>query len=377
LRHNDEIKSLGRWQVAKDTLWSRKSYHEVRSLIRRERPDVMHCTNTFPLLSPAVYYAAKEEKVPVVQGLHNYRQICPAAVMVRDGQVCEDCLGKSFAWPAVVHRCYRNSRAGSLVVAGMLALHRWMATWTKTVSRYYAVSAFARNKFVEAGVPEEMIDVKWNFIDTDPGVGPGHGGYAVYVGRLSHEKGVRVLIDAWSRLRQPMPLKIVGDGPCRDELQRAAAENPLIEMLGARPLSEVYDIIGNAAVLVIPSIWYEAFGRTIIEAFAKGTPVIGSRIGAISELLMDGEAGYLFHPGDPADLADKVRRFQELPSPAPLRAAARRSYENRFTADANYQVLMQILQRAVDGPSPPLRRAAGVSGVAACEPEMVPQAVVH
>src|SRR5262249_42887480 len=141
-QHNDDIKTMTGWSVARRTLWSRQSYRDVRALIRRDRPSVMHCTNTFPLLSPSVYYAARHENVPVVQGLQNYRLICPSAQLLRDGQVCESCFGKTVPWPAVRHGCYRGSRAGSLVVAGMLTLHRMRKTWTRTVRRYFTPSQF-------------------------------------------------------------------------------------------------------------------------------------------------------------------------------------------------------------------------------------------
>ncbi|MCE9544633.1 MAG: glycosyltransferase [Planctomycetia bacterium] len=346
-RHNDEVKQMSRLSVARDTLWSRQSYREVRALLRRERPALMHCTNTFPLISPAVYYAARAEGVPVVQGLHNYRLLCPNAQFLRDGKVCESCLGKTIPWPAVQHGCYRGSRSASAVVAGMLTLHRLKKTWSRTVTRFYATSAFTRQKFVEAGMSPNIIDVKGNFVEPDPGFGQGQGGYAVCVGRLSPEKGVNVLVDAWSRLSEPLPLKIVGDGPSREQLQRAAANDPRIEFLGSRTSQEVMDIVGGASFLVIPSIWYEPFGRTIIEAFARGTPVIGSRIGAISELLADGQTGFLFRHGDADDLAEKVRQMLRIPSLDEMRLAARREYLAKYTSESNYHDLIRIYERAL------------------------------
>ena len=158
--HNDRIDRMGRLAVAGKTLWNRTSYADVRNLIRRERPDVMHCPNVFPLLSPAIYYAARAEGLPVVQSLHNYRIYCAAGTSLRNGKVCEDCLGKTVAWPGVLHGCYRNNRAATAVVATMQGVHRAIGTWTKTVDLYIALCEFARGKLIEAGLPAEKIVVK-------------------------------------------------------------------------------------------------------------------------------------------------------------------------------------------------------------------------
>jgi hypothetical protein len=148
--HNDQVEHMNRLALAKDTVWSTSAYRALGALIRRERPDLVHFHNTLPLVSPAGYYAAKAEGVPVIQTLHNYRLLCPVALFFRDGRVCEDCMGKAVPWPGVVHRCYRGSRAASGVVATMLAFHRALRTWTEMVDVYVALTEFARDKFVEA-----------------------------------------------------------------------------------------------------------------------------------------------------------------------------------------------------------------------------------
>ena len=348
-RHNDAITDMGRLEVAAKTLWNADSYADLRHLIRRERPAVMHCANTFPLISPAAYTAARAEGVPVVQSLRNYRLLCPAALFLRDGKVCEDCLGKSVPWPAVRHSCYRDSRAATTVVASLAMIQRASGTWRRDVSLFFTLTEFARRKFVEGGLPPDRIAVKPNCVNPDPGVGGGRGGYAVFAGRLSAEKGIDTLLAAWQRLARPVPLKIVGDGPLAEQVKAAAAANPNIEYLGRRPLAELLDVIGGAACLVMPSVWYETFGRTIIEAYAKGTPVVASRLGAMAELVDEGRTGLLFEAGNAADLAAAVDRLLADPAAlAQMRQAARREFEDKYTAAANYRQLMALYDRACD-----------------------------
>jgi glycosyltransferase involved in cell wall biosynthesis len=345
--HNDAIEAMTRWDVARRTLWNPDAYRQLRRLIRRERPDVVHCTNTFPLLSPAACHAARAEGVPVVQALRNYRLICPNALFLRQGQVCEDCLGKAVPWPAVVHGCYRNDRAATAVVAGMLTAHRALRTWARKVTLFFTLTDFARRKLIEGGLPAARIAVKPNFIDPDPGPGDGRGGYAIFVGRLSPEKGLATLLAAWQLLPEPVPLKIVGDGPQAELVRQAAARDPRIEWLGRRSPEDVLDLVGAAACLVMPSLWYETFGRTIIEGFARGTPAIVSRLGAMAELVHEGRTGLLFEPGNAADLALKVRRL--LADPVGMRPEARRDYERKYTAAINYELLLGLYQRALAG----------------------------
>jgi glycosyltransferase involved in cell wall biosynthesis len=344
-RHNDAIEQMSGLGVAARTLWNRQVYAEVRALIRRERPHLMHCTNTFPLISPAVYYAARAEGVPVVQSLRNYRLLCPNAQFLRDGRVCEDCLGRSVPWPGVLHGCYRGCGA-SAVVAALNAGHRLLGTWTRAVDHYFTLTEFARRKFIEGGLSADRIAVKPNFIDPDPGLGRGQGGYAVFVGRLSTEKGVETLLAAWRQLRRPVPLKVIGDGPLAELVQAAARADQRIEWLGRRSPDDILQQVGEAACLVMPSIWYETFGRTIIEAYSRGTPVVASRLGALAELVEDGRTGLLFRPGDAADLAAAVERV--LAEPAGMRQAARSEYEAKYTAAINYRQLMAIYVRAME-----------------------------
>src|SRR4051812_45618179 len=218
VRHNDEIDQMSGPKVAMRTLWNDESYIEIRNLIRQYRPKILHCTNTFPLISPAVYYAARAENVPVVQSLHNYRLFCANGYLLRDGKPCEACIGKSFAWPAVKNCCYRNNRGASTVVAGLQAEAQAVRPPRGPGHLYITCSKFAREKFLSAGLPGEKLIVKPNFVNPDAGIGTGAGDYAVFVGRLSPEKGIETVLAAWRGMSLPIRLKIVGDGPLAERV---------------------------------------------------------------------------------------------------------------------------------------------------------------
>jgi len=343
VRHNNDIEHMSGRKAALATLWNDETYVAITKLIREQRPDIIHCTNTFPLISPAVYYAAQAEKVPVVQSLHNYRLLCANGYMLRDGAPCEACSGRFFAWPALQHKCYRNSLAATTAVAGMQTFHRVIGTWRNTVNMFITCSNFAREKFLQAGIAAEKIVMKPNFVHPDSGPGTGSGDYAVFVGRLSPEKGIETLLAAWRELALPLQLKIIGDGPLAPRVQAAAEQDSRIEWLGWQPLENVLSVIGDAAMLLMPSIWYETFGRTIVESFSKGTPAIVSRLGAMAELVDDGRTGLHATAGDPRDLAAKVAHLAQNESlRQSMRQACRKEFEARYTAEANYKQLMEI-----------------------------------
>ncbi|HET7551495.1 MAG TPA: glycosyltransferase family 4 protein [Gemmatimonadaceae bacterium] len=341
--HNDSISGRGGARLALDTMWNRDSYRALREVIRGERPDIVHSHNTFPLISPAAYYAAHAEGVPVVQTLHNYRLFCVNAQFYRDGRPCEDCLGRPLAWPGVLHSCYRSSRPASAVTATMLAVHRGMGTWKNRVSRYIALTDFAREKCIAGGLPAERVVVKPNFVHPDPGAGDGEGGYALFVGRLSPEKGVLTLLRAWERAGALLPLKVVGDGPLAEQVREAARCNPAIEYVGRKAPAEVIDLIGSALCMVCPSEWYEGFPRVVVESLARGTPIIAARIGSLADVVDDGRTGMHFEPGDSDDLVTRLERFRaDEGARTVMRHAARAEFLASYTADVNYEKLMEI-----------------------------------
>jgi glycosyltransferase involved in cell wall biosynthesis len=343
---NHRVLEMSRAAVAAAALWSRRAGRGIGSLIERERPAVVHFHNTFPLLSPSCYEAAKKRNARVVQTLHNYRLLCPNARLERGGRPCESCLGRALAWPGILHGCYRGSRAATAALATATALHRAAGTWANAVDVYIALTGFARARFVAGGLPPGKIAVKPNFVWPDPGAGPGTGGYALFAGRLSAEKGLETAGGAWNRLGPGVPLKIAGQGPLEAVLGGIAG----VELLGRRPRPEVLGLMRQAAFLIFPSLWYEGLPMTILEAFACGLPVIASRLGAMAEVIEDGRTGLLFNPGDAGDLAAKVEWAGEHPvALARMRREARAEFEAKYTAARNYEMLMEIYGRAGAG----------------------------
>jgi glycosyltransferase involved in cell wall biosynthesis len=346
---NDQVKGKNRLVLLGDTIWNKQIHAELRALMHRETPDIVHVHNTFPVISPAVYYAANEEGIPVVQTLHNYRMLCPAATFFRDGHVCEECLGKRIPWPGVVHACYRGSRLTTAAAAAMLATHNYKETWSKTVSAYIALTDFARNKFIQGGFPEEKIFIKPNYLQSDPRPGEGRGNYAFFVGRLTPEKGIETMIAAWKEIGHELPLQMAGDGPLAPEVQKASREMESVTWLKYLPRAEILERMKNASVLILPSTWYEGFPMIVAEAFAAGLPVIASNLGSLSSIVDHHRTGLHFEAGQASSLVEAVRWWLAHPAEAILmRSQARLEYETRYTAEANYQQLMQIYQAALD-----------------------------
>jgi len=351
---NDEIDDMGKLQAARNTLWSSDSYRSVAGLIQREKPEVVHFHNWFMRLSPAVLHAAHDNGVPIVQTLHNYRLMCPKAVFYRDGHVCEDCLGKLIKYPAIRHGCYRDSRATSAVVAAMLAFHQLRGTWDKVVDRYIVLTEFARLKFVESGLPADKLVVKPNYIQVDPGVGQRRGDYAIFIGRMTEEKGVMRLVEAWRELGDLLPLRVYGEGPLEPEMRAYIEQHGLtnVHLMGQRPRDEVIAALKDAYLLIMPSEWYEGAPMTLLEAMVCGIPMIAGRLGAAKIALQDGVNGLHFTPGDSQDLALKVRKLVSDPAMAArMAAAARAEYETHYTAEANYKLLLEIYQSVARGVS--------------------------
>lgn len=349
-RHNDEINPNSLLQLvdySRRTVWATDSVREIRKLLRCVRPDVAHFHNTFPLISPAAYYACAAEHVPVVQTLSNYRLFCPGGVFLRHNQPCELCLNTLTAWPGVRHRCYRGSLAGTAVVAAMLGVHRALGTWKRRVDAFVALSEFSRRKFIAGGLPPNKITVKPNFVYPDPGPRNQESDYALYVGRLSKEKGVFTLLAAWKEL-STTPLVIAGDGPLigavRDIVERDFADR--VTLVGWRSRSEILELVRGAKFLVVPSICYENFPLSIAEAFSCGVPVVGSNLGGIGELVQHNSSGMVFNPGDSSELAATASMLAEDASfRRRLGAGARAQFLSYYTAEKNLETLLGIYKR--------------------------------
>ena len=345
--HNDAIKDMSRLEVAAKTIWNSDSYREIKALIRQHSPDVLHAHNTFPLVSPAAYYAAAEARVPVIQTLHNYRLLCPGAIFFRDGHICEDCLGK-VPYRAIEHGCYRDSKSASATVVALLTVHRVAGTWRRKVKTYIALTEFAKSKFVEGGLEASKIAVKPNFLVNDPGIGEGAGDYALFAGRLTREKGLGILLEAWRHLPSTFRLKIAGDGELRAAIESSARELGNVEVLGPCDRSAILELAKNAAVQIVPSEWYEGLPMTIVEAFACGTPVVTSHLSSMDDLVTDGVDGVRFENGSAEDLARKLTYLnQKRELLCKMRKKARNRYETTYTPQRNYAMLIKIYQQAI------------------------------
>jgi glycosyltransferase involved in cell wall biosynthesis len=344
-RHNDELQTMPRAAAAFSAIWSSQSARELEQQCHQFQPDVIHAHNTFPLISPSIYWVAKKLRIPVVQTLHNFRLLCPQAMLLRDSAICEDCVGR-LPWRSITRKCYRDSALQSAVLTGMLAVHRTMGTFDHKVALYVATNAFCRDKFIAGGLRAERLRIKPHFVDNmaiEPQWNEREGG--LFIGRLSPEKGLDVLIEASNRLSSKV-MKIVGNGPLEHKVAPAFGERHL----GYRSRQEVLELLGRAAFLVAPSTCYETFGLVGIEAFSCGTPVIASRRGSFGELVKDGVTGLLFNPGDAQDLATKIE--WALAHPDAMRdmgRAARAEYLARYTPQRNYRMLMDIYEEAVAG----------------------------
>lgn len=334
--------------MAVDCVWSRRWNREFRTLLQKSHPEVVHVHNFFPRFSPSIYYACRRENVPVVQTLHNYRLLCAGAELYRDGKVCEDCLEHGVL-RGIRYNCYQGSKLGTIAVTAMARVHRSLHTWSNMVDRYIALTEFARQKMVAGGLPADRIQVKPNFVLPDPGAKSAPGDYALFVGRLVNSKGVLSMLEAWKKLTN-VPLHIIGDGPCRDQIEGAQKSGtvPSITYRGRLPRAETLAAMKQARFLVFPSEWYEGFPLTIAEAFACGLPVVCSRLGAMREIVSDGVTGLHFSAGDLQDLRQKVEwAWHHSAELETMGRCARQEFERKYTASRNLAMLEETYRFAM------------------------------
>ncbi len=345
---NDAINGLsGKMMAAASVFYSSSSRARMKQAIGDFHPDLVHVHNWFPMLSPSVFMEADRSGIPTVQTLHNFRMLCANALLYRNGAICTDCLGKSLPLDGVVHGCYRGSRTGSAVVTAAYGLHRLLRTWD-CVDLFIAVSDFEREILIRGGLPAEKVVVKPHFIGSDALHADGNPeDAALFVGRLSPEKGIGMLLAAWNSRRIPLRLRIIGDGPLADEVRSSAARNSAIEYLGALPPDAVYRAMAKARFLVFPSDCFETFGRTIVEAFSQGTPVLAADLGGVPELVEEGVTGYRFAAGDAEALAAGTRRFPASGDYQRMRQRCRDLFLGKFTAEINHNLQMEIYAKAI------------------------------
>lgn len=343
-KNNDVINSIKGVQkigLLKETTWSRKTYEEVNTILKQDKIDLCHVHNTLPLISPSIYYACKDNKVPVVQTLHNYRLICTNGLLMREGRICEDCLGRS-AYGAISKKCYRNSAIQTYAVARMLQKNKRMGTWSSQVDAYLCLTEMARQKFIEHGLPRDKLIVKPNFIKVDVEPTETKSNYLLFAGRLTSSKGVELIKSVAKKV--DYPIKMVGDG----ELSPIFKNSPNVELLGKRSHNETLNLIKNAKALLFPSLWYEGMPMTIIEAFALKTPVIASDLGAMSSMIKDGANGLLFNPQKIDSFENKIR--YSLNNEVQMNKLANNAfndYKNYYSSDANYDMLMNIYSNLI------------------------------
>ena len=341
-RDNHELQAMSRRAAAMGVLWSRRTVSDIRTLQKDFQPDLIHSHNTFPLISPSLYAIAHALRIPVVQTLHNFRLLCPQAMLLRDGVSCEACVGH-LPWRAVVHRCYRQSFPQSAITATMIFMHRLRGTWVHQVSRYIVLNQLCRDKFVQGGLPFERMRIKPNFVQAqgEPEWTGRCGG--LFIGRLSPEKGLHTLALAMQQLSS-IQIDVFGNGP----LQSLVEGTPGLHYRGYHDAATLQQRLRRAAYLVMPSTGVESFGLAAIEAFACGTPVIASRHGGLMEIVVHGKTGLLVQPGDADALANAIAYAEAHPDRMlAMGRAAHDTYLRCYTPETNYVLLMRIYREAL------------------------------
>lgn len=343
-RHNDEIKSgiLSKLKLGIDTIFSLKTYKEVKKLIDENDIDVVHVHNTLPLISPSIYYAARNKKVPIVQTIHNFRLLCPGATFTRCGEICEDCVSKSLE-QSLKHKCYRNSLFQTFIMYTMLKLHRIIGTYDKI--NYITLTEFNKQKLSTLVKDESKIHVKPNFVEKREYIERTLEDYFVYIGRLDDIKGINFLVEAWKNIDKNINLYIIGTGPEEEKLKHTISENRLnnVKLLGFMKREDAFKVIEKSRAIIIPSKWYEGFPMTIAESFSLGVPVIGSNIGNIKSIIENKSSGLLFEINDVEDLKKVVENtFYSKEKNKILGENAYKEFNVKYTDIVNYKKLREI-----------------------------------
>ena len=358
-RHNDQIDGNG-LAMATRSIWNRQTRADLDRVLQTERPDILQCNNLFPQISMSIYGSAARLSIPVVEALRNYRAFCSNSFFYRDGQVCTDCHHLPGAWRGVVRRCYRGSATASAAVATLQLTQKLTGIRRRGVDAFVTPSEFSRQKHIEGGFDPAQIFVRPNFIFPDLGTvdqtadsadrdGTNANPYALFVGRLSIEKGIETLIKAWREFSIPMRLIIAGTGSMEPQIRQWTRGDDRFELVGQQSSTQVLQYIGGARMLIMPSQWYETFGRTIAESFSRGTPVVVSRLGAMAELVTD-QTGRHFTAGYPEALAAAVGELLSLDHAAQLqmRQQCRRRYEQHYSRVQSYRRLLEVYQTVFD-----------------------------
>ena len=366
--HNDTADFQHKLALGVKAVWNQRRFRELFNLFQKIQPNVVHVHNTLPLISPAIYYAARALRIPVCQTLHNYRLLCPNALFFRNDKVCVKCRDRHIAWPGIIHACYRKSRPATMVVALINIVHRLLGTWKNTIDLYIALTKFSKQIFINAGIEKNKIVVKPNFAENPLSL-PGNNDRkaregALFVGRLSREKGVQTLLKAWEKIGNRMPLKIAGNGPLAPYVEKMVTDNSGITWLGQRPHKEIYRLMATSEILIFPSEWYETFGKVAIEAFSQSTPVIASRIGACAEIVDHGRTGLHFEAGNARDLSERVDWIRRHPHEITrMGYNARTEFEAKYTPEKNYSTLMEVYHQTIENHARKQARTTQIQGI--------------
>ena len=354
---SDQIRRLGIFGNllgAICTPWNPLHLSRVRKILMTEQPDIMHVHNTFPLLSPAIFYAARGSKTASVLTLHNYRLFCASAIPMRDNKPCTLCLDNKSAWSALKFGCYRHSRLATLPLVVLIALHRTMATWQKRVDAFISLTRFQGNKMISAGLAPDKVFIKPHFYSNPPSPLPWEKrtNTILFIGRLGHEKGIRFLIDAWEKWGSNSPrLSIIGDGPLKNDLEnmvKRAGLNSKISFYGQLPYQEVQQALAQSKLLILPSVCFEGFPMVIREAFSLGVAVAASNLGSMPCIINEGQDGILFNPGDSNNLLTVVQAaWKDQKQLVAMGNNARIEFEKKYTAKTNHETLMDIYGKAI------------------------------
>ena len=355
-RFSDDIATASLFRKAllpAQVIWSENARRSLKATLDEFRPHVVHIHNTFPLLSPSILYACRDHRVPVVATMHNFRMVCPRGDLFRDGSSCQDCVGR-LPMPALKHRCYRDSVLATAPLAAGVVIHR--DAWRALISAYIFLSTVQRDILLADGVPPERSFVKPNFVPHLFAPSSGPRDYVVYAGRLSVEKGVDLLMEAWELFRHSgehdsLRLVLAGTGPLEEQVEEWARGHTSVDWVGLLEPSTFASILAQARAAVVPSRCLETFGLVALEAMAAGVPPIAPAHGPFLDLIRDGVDGSLFTPGSAHALADVLRDLVGRPTRyESFGRAARLTYEQRYTPETNVKQLVDIYEFALSRP---------------------------
>src|SRR3989338_2287464 len=354
IRSNKEIEDMSFFRslvfILRDSIWNKESYRAIKDIAEKEKPYIAHLHNVFLMMSPSVYVALREQGVPMIQTIHNYRLLCPKATFFRKNRICEKCSSGNYIY-SIIYRCWRGSGILTLLMSRILQYHERHGTFRKLIDHFIALTQLSKDKFVKSGIAPDSLTIKPNFVhapklDLDRQT----ENYILFVGRLSDGKGIWTLLNAWKEMKG-YPLLIVGDGPMKSKMEIFIKRNNIkgIQMPGRKANDEVRQLMYKAKFLIFPSEWYECFPVTIVESFAMGTSVIASRIGGMMEIIEDKKTGLFFTPGDADDLVKKVQWAIDHPEEMRFMGkSARRRYDEHFTPEANYKMYMDIIHKTLE-----------------------------